>query len=1115
MNPYNSYALNVEPHILKEAYIAKRKRCVMKFNKLPRRNIQLFGAILLMLAFGLACFTPFVRQVKAAPLTLDGVTYDMTTHECVVTKVVDAEQLRQVFKQDLDPQQYIYLTKITFEPGSGISGNAKLLFAPSDQDEPTPSDELPNSWKSCLNNKTQTSNNGKTTSHLTEVTFPDSNFTFSSTTMDRMFQNCQVLTSLNLSAFDTSQVTDMRNAFFSCKILTDLKMSNFTSDSVLDTSCMFGYCEKLTSITMPNFSVTNRVTSINSMFENCYALQSINIKSWDTSNVTDMSGLFWLCQSLETYDFIKTFDTSNVSEMAAMFAGIHFLPDISGFNTAKVKDMSGFSMGASVLPDLSILDTSHVQRMHALIAGCTSLTEMPEWLTRLNTESVWDFSCMFAGLITIPSLVLPKLNMNHAKDIHGMFAGNWTSFAPLGSSTTKTIDISNIHTANAVDFGSLFEGLSNIEKIDASPLDTTNATSLNNMFDLCPKLTSIIFFKSPTSNVKDFTSMFEKDEALTTLNLDFMDTSSATTLEKMFSNCTQLSDLNLNGINTSQVTNMSGMFAYCTNLLDYNFLLQFDTENVTTFSSMFEGDYYVKNLDFSHFVTPNLVKTNKMFLNCQGLEELDLSTFTTDAMKAAFDPEITQCVGMFNNCGRLKTLNIAHFDLNGVFAGSNLFLNSPCLQTIITCGGFNQGYKFNACPEGDSWSIFDNNTGALLYGPGELTKDVFANFDENLPITISTTSPRLVWDSNTQTYYVKDVFNEEDLYEAWRYIGPLDTKHVVFEDGTGLTGRGLAPLCVGFSLLESVTFPADPNNFDAHNLSTLIAYFADCPRLVSLDMSSFETGDLTGLQNMFRNDTALRSVNLAGLHFSNTPNITDMFYNTPSLAYVALSSNFKNVSHAGYPEGNTWYAYNDVNESPYWGPGTITSASFEGATGSVVTFAKGGFGWQQDADGNWWYLEKDGSFSRNEWKWIEENGEGHWYRFNEQGNLITSSWLWDASEKSWYYCGETGAMLTGCWAWLDDAWYGFWWNGKMCKGWIWDADWQAWYYCYDSGAMTKGCWSWIDNDWYGFWWNGKMCQGWTWDSDWQAWFYCFNNGVMARNIWIDGYWVNDSGVWVH
>ena len=54
-----------------------------------------------------------------------------------------------------------------------------------------------------------------------------------------MFSWCYSLTSLNISKFNTDNVTDMRYMFSGCSSLTSLNLSNFNTNNVTNMSGMF------------------------------------------------------------------------------------------------------------------------------------------------------------------------------------------------------------------------------------------------------------------------------------------------------------------------------------------------------------------------------------------------------------------------------------------------------------------------------------------------------------------------------------------------------------------------------------------------------------------------------------------------------------------------------------------------------------------------------------------------------------------------------------------------------------------------------------------------------------------------------------------------------------
>ena len=94
-------------------------------------------------------------------------------------------------------------------------------------------------------------------------------------------------------------------------------IENLNTSNVTDMSCMFWRCESLTSLDVSNFNTSN-VTNISEMFYECKSLTSLDVSNFNTSNVTDMSYMFRGCESLTSLD-VSNFNTSNVTCMYKMF----------------------------------------------------------------------------------------------------------------------------------------------------------------------------------------------------------------------------------------------------------------------------------------------------------------------------------------------------------------------------------------------------------------------------------------------------------------------------------------------------------------------------------------------------------------------------------------------------------------------------------------------------------------------------------------------------------------------------------------------------------------------------------------------------------------------------
>lgn len=91
-----------------------------------------------------------------------------------------------------------------------------------------------------------------------------------------MFENCNSLTRLDLSGFDTSAVTSMSSMFESCRSLTNFDPSGFDTSAVTRMSSMFNGCNSLTSLDLSGFDMS-AVTNTLGMFASCTSLRLITI----------------------------------------------------------------------------------------------------------------------------------------------------------------------------------------------------------------------------------------------------------------------------------------------------------------------------------------------------------------------------------------------------------------------------------------------------------------------------------------------------------------------------------------------------------------------------------------------------------------------------------------------------------------------------------------------------------------------------------------------------------------------------------------------------------------------------------------------------------------------
>ncbi len=117
--------------------------------------------------------------------------------------------------------------------------------------------------------------------------------------------------------------TDLSYLFCGFSRLQNIDLSGLDTSDVTNMSHMFYNCIPLRSsyanpIDFGGFN-TSEVTNMSSMFENCQYVFWLDLRSFDTSKVTDMSRMFCACTSLD--GVFGDFDMSNVTNKENMFLG--------------------------------------------------------------------------------------------------------------------------------------------------------------------------------------------------------------------------------------------------------------------------------------------------------------------------------------------------------------------------------------------------------------------------------------------------------------------------------------------------------------------------------------------------------------------------------------------------------------------------------------------------------------------------------------------------------------------------------------------------------------------------------------------------------------------------
>ena len=242
------------------------------------------------------------------------------------------------------------------------------------------------------------------------------------TNMSYMFYSLEKLSTLDISHLDTSKVTKMTLAFSNLKLITELNVSNFNTSNVTNMYGMLGNEEKIKTLDLSGFN-TSKVTDMTMLFRNMTELEYIDVSGFDTSKVQKMSQMFRGTSSLSFVD-LSNFDTSNVTEIDFFFehSGIVNV-DLSSFNISKVTNIYYMFAWCNKLEylDLSSFDTSNVTNMIAMFRSDTNLKYLN--LSSFDTSKVTEMENMFDGLSSLEELDISSFDTSNVTDMYDMFYG--------------------------------------------------------------------------------------------------------------------------------------------------------------------------------------------------------------------------------------------------------------------------------------------------------------------------------------------------------------------------------------------------------------------------------------------------------------------------------------------------------------------------------------------------------------------------------------------------------------------------------------------------------------------------------------------------------------------
>lgn len=427
--------------------------------------------------------------------------------------------------------------------------------------------------------------------------------------MRYLFSSCQSLESLDLSGFNTENVTSMESMFTLCSSLRSLDLSSFNASKVIDMYLMFYKCTNLESIDLSSFDTENLQKMAN-MFYSCTKLETLDLSSFATPNMTSMLSAFQNCKNLKTIYVTSAFTTDKVTEGSYAFAGCVNLPN---FNPAKTSVEMAHTGAGGYLTAATASWMRWDAPTGTLSFHRSATKPVGDNIYELQYGNRQDWNDHAAEIKKV------VFKAGFRDETHTTCA-NWFN----GCTNLTSIEgIENLNTSNVKNMSGMFALCSNLKTLDLSHFNTEKVTTMAQMFYGCTKLHNLNIDNFNTENVSYMNGMFDGCSGLDTLDLSHFNTRYVrkSGFNYMFNGCSSLSSLDVSNFTTDKSSmQLDGLFKGCSSLQTLD-LSSFSTGGASSVTDMFDGCSVLRTIYVSEdFIIPYRVKSSNMFRDCHLLK---------------------------------------------------------------------------------------------------------------------------------------------------------------------------------------------------------------------------------------------------------------------------------------------------------------------------------------------------------------------------------------------------------------------------------------------------------------------------------------------------------------
>ena len=731
--------------------------------------------------------------------------------------------------------------------------------------------------------------------NLTEVSGVQYLHTDNVHSMNGMFQDCRLLPTVDLTHLNTAQVDDMGDMFNGCAKLTTLDLTSFSTSNVTNMENMFNGCTQLQTIVVAAGWDTGAVTVSDNMFGGCTNLVGGNGTVFNAAHTdkayavisggTSVPSYLTDLLPLEAYAVFND-ATATLTFYYDAFRGVHDrtestmgLPEYGvdpmwSANSANVQHVVFEPTFANARPTntyhwffgmgnlqnirgLQYLNTADVVLTTGMFYGCSKLTEID--LGSFTTGKVTNMNGMFTNCSALTTIYVGRgWTTASVTDANGMFAGCTNLVGAAG--TTWGQSYIGVERA-CVDGQDGKKGyLSYLPYAYISyqyTSDGVRKTILNFAYDGYHgerALTTSVFRLNKGTEEPEWASMAGE---INDVSFDYtFQKVKPTTMCFWFKGMIKLEQFSSYNLNTSEVTNMNGVFSGCINLKSFS-SSGWDTGKVMLMNAMFMNCTSLTSIDLNAFTTDNVRTMDSMFRNCKALKTLSLNTFNT--------PNLTNTYYMFYACTSLESISVGDgWNTDNVTNSINMF--SVCTRLK---GEKGTTYK-SSNPADKTYAHIDGGSSSPGY------------------FSYLMASPYVAWDEDTKTltfYYDRwrtaheETFSFDATVPEWLSKDPV---HVVF-DPTFDVARPTSTYR-WFYYMNKMTDITGLEYLHTDMVTTMNLMFANCTSLHLLDLTSFNTSQVTDMSNMFSGSSNLVTIYVGeGWNTDNVTSSSSMFYNCQNL----------------------------------------------------------------------------------------------------------------------------------------------------------------------------------------------------------------------------------------